>query len=315
MKKLIYLIVILYSKIAFCQKNNIINYHIETIRAKELFVNNKMRKCSFAFKKSIKEYNYFTIGDLIIYAKANLHLGNNKKAIKIICTAFENGLNIYEFKKYFGDSMYYGFFRKNEFEKLLSKYESLNKKYYSRLNYKMLLEIRRMESVDNYSRSLESNNFCKPEFNYIVVRQTDSINELDLTKFIEEYGFPNFKDIGIYGIQSIFLIAMHTTSYKDKGYLFQYFDSLFYEQLKIGNFYPTQYASFRDRYKVMVLGKQQIYGAFFERGYYSNNIENIELVDIERRNIGLPPIFIEAKIYKINKLPINYKHDFNNLIK
>lgn len=69
-------------------------------------------------------------------------------------------------------------------------------------------------------------------------------------------GYPSQREYGMYSIYPHFLL-LHNTVYHG---VTEEINTILLEQIKLGNYYPSQYARLIDRYKTWILHEPQVYG-------------------------------------------------------
>lgn len=155
--------------------------------------------------------------------------------------------------------------------------------------------LEKLINIDQAVRKIK-NSSCKDS----VIISLDKKNFQDLKKFIETKGFPSQREYGIYSLTPHF-IYLHNTMYEG---IIESIATILENQIKIGNYHPSQYARLIDRYRTWVLNEPQIYGEWIENGKIGK-ILNVENVDKIREDFGLESLY-EFCLKNNLQLPLNY---------
>lgn len=168
------------------------------------------------------------------------------------------------------------------------------------IDYNILLEIDKWLEVDQFVRN-HYNDSCIIKFMF----EVDSVNFTNVIELINKQGFPGFNKLGVYSNDLLFLIMHFTTNLTTEKYWESYFKPLLLSEATKGNISFSDIAMITDRFQNYKKGTQ-IYGFLNNRTEYDIPIENIKEVDVRRAELGLPKLYIDAKIKNL-KLPKDYK--------
>ena len=222
------------------------------------------------------------------FAELATRLGKSELALDLIERTLRNGTIL---KTYENDSLYYELLQSERGEKLVQDYESIREEYLTGLNLELRKEIQEMTAADQMYRRSQANFAAKKE----LVDSIDEVHEKRLIEIIEEFGYPDEKLIGGFAVDwskaDIVTLVLHT----DDSIRMNYFVPKFKEFVKEGTIPPLHLGVVVDQY-YNYNGEPQIYGTYSsERGGYATMIDR-EMVDRNRRSIGLPPLTVQEKL-------------------
>lgn len=121
------------------------------------------------------------------------------------------------------------------------------------------------------------------------IRQTDSLNLLEVTSILDKYGWLSADVVGANGNQTLFLVIQHSNQVTQEKYL-----PMMREAVKNGNAQSSSLALLEDRV-ALAQGKKQIYGSQIARDsvtqeFYVRPLEDPDNVDKRRASVGLQPL-------------------------
>jgi hypothetical protein len=131
------------------------------------------------------------------------------------------------------------------------------------------------------------------------IRISDSLNVLLVTKIIDRYGWLGTRDIGYFGMQTIFFVLQHANLSTQEKYLPILREA--FQNKKLSSFYL---ALFEDRISIKK-NKYQIFGTqlFFSnqlRRHFFFPIHNPEGVEQRRNNIGIDTLVYNDYLRSFN---------------
>ena len=228
-----------------------------------------------AFRKK-SEYNYF---NLLKATKCAVALNKNRQAYKFIVKAIKSGCKLTRLE----ENEFYGI---NELyqKKLITHYPKLRKRYVEALEFETIIELERMDILDQFVRIEE---IFFDSVGIITWLKVDSTNIEKLTHLTKKGGWLSPKRVGFDVSIIAFSILLHGTSdeINDKEQI-DFFRPYLLAAIKNGEESPLRYATLIDRYRLWFEDKKQLYGSFNSNKEF-NAIENIKEVDMRRKNLGL----------------------------
>jgi hypothetical protein len=266
---------------------NYIPYYLKVYEADSLYVIKKYEE-SFNVLDSLfnifQPRNTFRINEFETYCKTKIIL--KKKTAK---NDFVKLISKYGYSKVWieSDSIMNFFFDSNK--DLQKKYYLNRELYIQKINLDLRKKIIKLVEEDQKYRVGKKNS------NTLFMRRiADSLNEIEIIKIFQTYGYPNRDLIGNYTIDDkevmVDPILYHTSTSKNN----MYFLNKVFEYVTKGMADPTTYAFMVDRLKLS-REENQNYGTFENETNLS-----LKVINRNRKNIGLPSINYER--WKINKI-------------
>lgn len=159
-------------------------------------------------------------------------------------------------------------------------------------NRLLLMEIAQQEGVRS------------PRFDSLarIMRVTDSICLLRITRFIDKYGWPGPKEVGEQGASTFFLVIQHADSATMRRYV-----PKLRAAVKAGKAKPGELAMMEDRI-LTDAGQPQIYGTQVNNDPETNRffffpIRDEKNVDKRRKEVGLGPLSEYARHFGFEYVP------------
>lgn len=228
-----------------------------------------------AFRKK-SEYNYF---NFLKATKCAVELNKNRQAYKFIVKAIKSGCKLTRLKEnnFYGIN---GLYQK----KLITHYPKLRKRYVEALEFETIIELERMDILDQFVRTEE---IFFDSIGIITWLKVDSTNIKKLTQLTKEGGWLSPKRVGFDASIIAFSILLHGTSdeINDKEQI-DFFRPYLLAAINNGEESPLRYATLIDRYRLWFEDKKQLYGSFNSKKEF-NPIEDIKEIDIRRKKLGL----------------------------
>jgi hypothetical protein len=292
MKNIIFLIIYLISSNSISQEINYKTYYTLCYEAEYNAVINNNKKAWEQYNKAFKEF-FPQISNLSKAISLGQELVLEDKSI-------DTQLNLLiSFKDvFFGENMLSKKINLEEKNKLTNTFTYLKESDFESPNTNKINNIIKLSNflyLDQSIRKLE-NNACKDSLIIIADKKVYS----DFIIYLKENKYPTQREYGMYSIYPHFLFLHNTIYYGITDEL----KTIYLEQIKLGNYHPSQYARLVDRYKTWVLKEPQIYGEWIQN-YEIGNIIDIDYVDERRNEIGLENLY-EFCLKNGLKLPKGY---------
>jgi len=229
--------------------------------------------------------------DLFECAKLYDKLNNTGKTLKYLKMSIKAGCYWYNDTNYLPNLI-----RINKLPSL-SEYKELRKSYYKKINIDYLLELEKLVARDMTIRKDISSQITDESTMILIV---DPMNMLALKDLVKKYGYPEYATVGYMGVTDAFILLMHGLLDGD-SLNWVYFQPILLSEVKNGQLMPDYYALLYDRViSHNGTGGKQCYG--WQR---NTPIDDVENVDIRRREIGLMPLGDWLKLYGM-KVPDGY---------
>ncbi|PQJ19574.1 hypothetical protein [Tenacibaculum sp. SG-28] len=215
------------------------------------------------------------------YAAASaLHLGQDDKAEQLLINAIEK-TNASE--SYFLRFEEFNNFRNKElFKKIENEYDMHKKVFFDNLeNPEIYYEI---EDLITKDQEVRTGDYSTEE-----MQKVDSLNITRLIEINKEYGWQE---------KQWLLLWHHRRIHRDDNYIWNYFRPYINEKIEKGELRKDFWARFDDEKSMFSEKGTQIYGTYWYN-YEQFPIENIDIVDSLRNNVGLPPLAYLKKVYGI----------------
>lgn len=114
-----------------------------------------------------------------------------------------------------------------------------------------IIQLSNLLFLDQGIRKVKDNE-CKDS----LITSVDKKIYSDFLIYLKVNGYPSQREYGMYSIYPHFLL-LHNTVYHG---VTEEINTILLEQIKLGNYYPSQYARLIDRYKTWILHEPQVYG-------------------------------------------------------
>lgn len=229
-------------------------------------------KTAFTYRK-----DYVT--DLFECTKVYDKLDNTEKTLKYLKMSIEAGCDYWNYN----DGQYLPNLKRINKLPAVSDVKQLRKTYYQNLDIDYLLELEKLVAGDQAIRHIKDRNTRNT-----LIGTIDSANMVAFKGLVEKYGFPEMGTAGLHGVEDAIVLLMH--SYGD-SLNWVYFQPILLNEVKNGQLMPEWYALLYDRV-ISHNGKgKQCYGE-----QMGAPIDDIENVDIRRKEIGLMPLGDDLKI-------------------
>ena len=143
--------------------------------------------------------------------------------------------------------------------------------------------------------------------------RVDSLNEIEVAKILDEYGWLGPADVGAKGSLALFLVLQHGPLEMQEKYL-----PMMQAAVKKGDASAANLALLEDRVALR-RGKLQIYGSQIGRdpetgGHYVLPLQDPDNVDKRRAEAGLPPLADYVSRWNINWDVEEYKRRLPELL-
>lgn len=135
---------------------------------------------------------------------------------------------------------------------------------------------------------------------WVLQHQLDNANHQAFLEIVKTYGYPSPERLGVENDQ-LFTILLHPPTDQEIPQFLEKMQALLLPEVRSGRMPARMYASFYDNIKAKVLNEPQLYGTnkSFDPQTMSMgppDIEDIEVTNAARAEIGLPPL--EEGAYK-----------------
>lgn len=191
------------------------------------------------------------------------------------------------------------------------------KETYDFLRQKHLSKIPHLEERITLLKMLESDQAFRSLLGAIEYKKADSLifandtaNMCVIKGIIQKIGFPNLESVGMDGVNAIFILLLHAHGIDDTKNI-ETMTPLMKKAVTDLKYPPFNMAIVIDRQRVTSRQKQ-IYGSYWEMGKQNKRIvtpiENINEVELRRKEIGLPPLRLLQK-QRGYELPLDYKYN------
>jgi len=197
-------------------------------------------------------------------------------------------------------------------KRLVKRYDKMRSNYYKKINIDYLCEISALYGFDQLSR--DRYYFSKKIISDTILWSVQAkIDKSVIKKIIilsKKYEWPTVRNVGIEGVSYLDLYTWHHRGNKyDTDTIWKQIKPLINKEIERGNIPPYYFAYFEDT-KLIYNEKKQKYGTqttLKKEGKIVcfEPIENIELVDKYREEVGLEPLYIYSRKQNI-KLPDGY---------
>ena len=222
------------------------------------------------------------------FAELATRLGKSDLALDLIERTLRNGTIL---KAYENDSLYYELFQSERGKKLVQDYENIREKYVAGLDLELRREIQEMIVADQKYRRINGSDAAN-------LRKADSIDAIHAKRLIElfeEVGYPNEALIGGMAIDwkssDVQTLLLHT----EDSIRMNYFVPKLKKFVQGGSTPPLVLGAILDQYHIYNKDPQ-MYGTYSsENGGYAEMIDR-EMVDRNRKSIGLPPLAVQEKL-------------------
>ncbi len=288
MKNIIFVIFIILLSIS-CQKksecNYIENYFQEVYLAEEAYYKEDYQMVFDNMSKATencKLLNQPMIYEMMKYAESAARIGENKKAFELIRELILNG---YEINQLSNNDAFKNIKESTEWKKIESEYGKLHEEYLNSINLELREQISEMKRVDQLYRA-------RGHYDEQKCDSIDIINERELKRIVENYGYPDERIIGGYKIDNrpvdAGIMLFHFEDY-------EYWTKTLKELIKKGQAPPRSLGTFVDSYKRRVPEEKKfIYGIYDDVG--ENQIVDFEQLDERRISIGLAPLSLKKSV-------------------
>ncbi|WP_400078265.1 hypothetical protein [Winogradskyella sp. R77965] len=297
MKRII-LILILISTVS-CQKKNecnyIENYYQKVYLAEEAYYKEDYQKVFEQMseaEKSCEVLNQRGIYEMLKYAESSARIGKKDKALQLIRQLLLNG---YEIDQLANNEAFQNLVGLKEWSQLEKDYQSLHNEYLNSIDLELREKIAEMKRIDQMFRQ-------RGEYDQQKSDSIDAINEPELKRIIEKYGYPDERIIGGFKIDN---------QPVDPGILLFHFDDYGYwtkkleELIEKGEAPPQSLGNFVDSYQRRVPEqKKYIYGIYDNVG--EESIKEYEKLDERRVSIGLAPMQLKRSIDSLKRIYYGY---------
>jgi hypothetical protein len=292
MKNIIPLILCIISINTFSQENYYKDYYTLCYEAEYNTIKNEKNKAWNEYNKAFKSF-FPQILNLNKAIKLGEELVLEEKSINAQLNLLISFKDIF-----FGENMLskeINFIEKN---KLINTFTYLKASDFESASPNKINNIIKLSNflyLDQSIRKLE-NNECKDSLIIIADKKVYS----DFIQYLKENKYPTQREYGMYSVYPHFLF-LHNTIYHG---ITDELKIILFEQMKLGNYHPSQYARLVDRYKTWILKEPQVYGEWIEN-FEIGNIIDIYNVDERRNEIGLENLY-EFCLKNGLKLPKGY---------
>lgn len=273
---------ILIIKLSWAQLDNYQSYYSQIYIAEMEKFNGDFQKSFISYKSAFENYFPFQkdlLGIIKVSDSLEIKVGltkEQKEYINLIRNFNEIFYSNDIFRNYKIDSTEFLKFKKHF--KFIKQDDFCN---ISEENFYIVSEIQQMLNTDQFIRKIK-----KSTFKDSLLIKVDKENNIRLRKLINQYGYPNQRELGITG-SMVYTLLLHITISED---LTSFEDSLLNKQVICGNLPPENYAKLIDRFNVWKLSGKQVYGTWILNGVITKEeIQKFEDLDIRRKNIFLEP--------------------------
>ncbi|MDC6388061.1 tetratricopeptide repeat protein [Maribacter sp. PR1] len=264
--------------------NYITDYFPHTTKAEIEFYSGNYETSFQDFQKAFLSCQSLAIGnhnDIGLFAKVCAELGKEDLALDFIEKRIAVGGTIGEFQN---ENIFDNLLNSKRGKKIVSDYEQKRAKFISSLNLDLRSEIQNMIRLD---QQLNSTKLQDSMF---------QVNDKRLVQIIDEYGYPNEQIIGPYNLDQInsdpTILLLHT----DDSIRINYFIPRIKKFIEKGKCSPYTLGTVLDNLELFN-GKPQTHGTYLQNGGgHANMISDIQKVNANRKNIGLPTIEMTKKL-------------------
>lgn len=278
-----------------CQKKNecnyIENYYQKVYLAEEAYYKEDYQKVFEQMseaEKSCEVLNQRGIYEMLKYAESSARIGKKDKALQLIRQLLLNG---YEIDQLANNEAFQNLVVLKEWSQLEKDYQNLHNDYLNSIDLDLREKIAEMKRIDQMFRQ-------RGEYDQQKSDSIDAINEPELKRIIEKYGYPDERIIGGFKIDN---------QPVDPGILLFHFDDYDYwttklkELIEKGQAPPQSLGNFVDSYQRRVPEqKKYIYGIYDNVG--EESIKEYERLDERRVSIGLAPMELKRSIDSLKRI-------------
>lgn len=282
-----------------CQKKNecnyIENYYQKVYLAEEAYYKEDYQKVFEQMseaEKSCEVLNQRGIYEMLKYAESSARIGKKDKALQLIRQLLLNG---YEIDQLANNEAFQNLVGLKEWSQLEKDYQNLHNEYLNSVDLELREKIAEMKRIDQMFRQ-------RGEYDQQKSDSIDAINEPELKRIIEKYGYPDERIIGGFKIDN---------QHVDPGILLFHFDDYEYwtkkleELIEKGEAPPQSLGNFVDSYQRRVPEqKKYIYGIYDNVGEEST--KEYEKLDERRVSIGLAPMQLKRSIDSLKRKYYGY---------
>lgn len=243
-------------------------------------------------EKSCEVLNQRGIYEMLKYAESSARIGKKDKAFQLIRQLLLNG---YEIDQLANNEAFQNLVSLKEWSQLEKDYQNLHNEYLNSIDLELREKIAEMKRIDQMFRQ-------RGEYDQQKSDSIDAINEPELKRIIEKYGYPDERIIGGFKIDN---------QPVDPGILLFHFDDYDYwttklkELIEKGQAPPQSLGNFVDSYQRRVPEqKKYIYGIYDNVG--EESIKEYEKLDERRVSIGLAPMGLKRRIDSLKRIYYGY---------
>jgi len=290
-KLLLFILLISCSDKEKSECNYITDYYPITAKAEIEFYLGNYEKAYDYYQKAFENCDVIRLGvqqDTDKFAKICAKLGKEDLAIEYIKKAISKGSTIGTFQN---NEIFNNIFKSKKGQELIAEYDNRRKEYINSLNMDLRNEIIKMIDID---QGLVGN----PEERIKVFKKNDK----RLVEIFDEIGYPNEQVVGNFGVDFTSadprILLLHT----DDSIRINYFIPKIKEFIEKGQCPPITLGTMHDN--LAIYNKQpQTHGTYINStGEYSNMISDVNRVNTNRAEAGLPSLKMTKKIDSLKNL-------------
>ncbi|MDG5493199.1 tetratricopeptide repeat protein [Psychroserpens sp. SPM9] len=270
--------------------NYITDYYPYTAKAEVEFYKGNYEDAYKYYQKAFKNCEAIRMGmqrDTDFFAKVCAELNKESLAIEYIKKAISKGSTLGTFQN---DESFNNIFKSEQGKKLIEEYDNMRQKYINSLNMDLRNEIQEMIKIDQALLG-------HPEERIKVFKKNDK----RLVEILEKLGYPNEQVVGNFGVDFSSadprILLLHT----DDSIRMSYFIPKIKELVKKGQCPPITLGSMYDNLEIYN-DRPQTHGTYKNSRGNSNMIPDINRVNTNRKEIGLPSLKITKTIDSLKSL-------------
>jgi hypothetical protein len=203
MEKVFLLFFCLFPFWCLCQKQDYISYHQHKVEAEQQICKLDFDKALQYYEVAFSSVSHPFIKDLYNATICAALTSDTIKMIQFLEQCLKNGVNFslfennsYVFGKYMGIIQWHDLKNDNEYQVEIGL-QSLNNRYKSILDSLSLIDQNVRSDHKFWRLNFPNSKIAKKQ--KAIIRKTDSINTLIIKQLVVTYGYPNEKNIGIWG--------------------------------------------------------------------------------------------------------------------
>jgi hypothetical protein len=249
----------------------------------------------------IEQMMYFEISRYIELLVANNQYDKAGYYIRFLVQNYGYQIELFEAEEYFEQLK-----KQMNWEIFRLELENLYEDFYSRVDTCFVKELQEMSRIDqeirkDYHAAADKRQALKK------MQVVDSMNEVKMKQFFEQYGYPNTR---LWGRKNDIITAKPSLSASIPTMLMHFSDTAYFKPklfqfIKKGECPPRYLGDFVDSY-----ARKDTAQLKYIYGIYSNSLDKVkdfQNLDDRRRAIGMPALKLEQKRDSLIRIKYNYE--------